>query len=172
MASQAPLIYCLDTSAFITMHRYYSYELVPPLWEDLLPQLFIQDRAFSHQLVLQEIEPTDYLGHWVSDKASRFFPVTQRQTQLVTKILARVPGLIDHEKEIDEADPWVVALAIEKIESSTLLQDFSRVTIVSTESKRSPKRIPAVCDAFSVPHMDLKQFFDANGWKLRIEAAK
>jgi hypothetical protein len=146
--------------------------MIPELWENLLEQLFVQERAFSHQLVLQEIQPTDYLGQWVSYKTSRFFPVTQRQTQLVTKILARVPGLIDHEKEIDEADPWIVALAIEKIESSTLLQDFSQVTVVSTESKRSPKRIPAVCQAFSVSHMDLRQFFDANGWRLKIETAR
>jgi hypothetical protein len=153
------------------MHRYYSYDLVPALWDELLKQLFENGRLFSHQFVLDEIEPTDQLGRWVSDKKPSFFSATERQTELVTQILARFPGLIDYNKEIDEADPWVIALAIEKTESSNLLEDYSRVTVVSTESKRSSKRIPAVCQAFGVSHMDLKEFFADNGWKLRIEVS-
>lgn len=172
MPNEPPRIYCIDTSAFITMHRYYSYDLVTELWDDLLMKLFQDDRAFSHRLVFEEIEPTDDLGRWATKKESCFLPITQRQTELVGQILARFPNLIDYTKEIDEADPWVVALAIEKIESSTLLEDYSQVTVVSTESKKSSKRIPAVCHAFGVPHMNLKEFFAANGWKLKMEIVK
>lgn len=172
MPNETPHTYCFDTSAFITMHRYYSYDLVPKLWDDLLQQLFQNGRAFSHQYVLNEIEPADFLGQWVSDKKSSFLPATERQTELVRKILARFPGLIDPNKEIDEADPWVIALTIEKTESSILIEDYSKLTIVSTESKRSLKKIPAVCQAFGLSHMDLKQFFADNGWKFQIEVAR
>ena len=47
--------------------------------------------------------------------------------------------------------------------------DSSTLTIVSNESGKSSVKIPAVCSAFDVPHMNLKEFFTDNGWKITLE---
>jgi hypothetical protein len=39
---------------------------------------------------------------------------------LTEKIIRKFPGLIDPEKEKNQADPWIIALAIEKNEDNTI----------------------------------------------------
>jgi tryptophan synthase alpha subunit len=140
---------------------------------DLLDALFAAKRILSHKFVFAEICPKttkpDFLAKWIKNKEQYFYPVTTRQTQLVEQILSKFPALINHAKEIDEADPWIVSLAIEKRESTNLIEDYSTLTVVSNESGKSGVKIPAVCRAFNVPHMNLKEFIVDNGWKIVIE---
>jgi hypothetical protein len=156
----------------VTLHRYYSYDLMPELW-NALEELFATNRLISHRIVFDEItRAPDALAYWISSRKKYFLPVSYRQTELVSRILALFPGLIDIDKEIDQADPWVIALAIEKRENPTLLDDHSGLTVVTAESERAPVSMPAVCQEFGVPHMNLKEFFTENGWKLRIEKSE
>jgi len=163
-------IYCLDSSAFIGMNRFYDF--IEGLWSSL-EALFQNDSIISHQYVFKEINPKsskpDFLAQWIKNKEKYFLQVTKRQTELVAKILSIFPGLIDYKKEIDEADPWLVALVLEKRELSDMFKDFSSIVIVSTESERSPSRIPAVCEHYNIKHMNLKEFFDDNKWKFKLE---
>jgi len=152
------------------MNRFYDF--IEGLWSSL-DLLFREDDIVSHQFVFRELNPKttkpDNLALWIKDKEKYFFPVTKRQTELVADILRRFPGLINYEKEIDEADPWLIALALEKRESQDMFVDYSSLTIVSTESEKSTIKIPAVCKAFQIPHMNLKEFFDDNRWKFKLE---
>lgn len=172
--SDTPLkIYCVDSSIFITLNRVYSVGLLPDdIWSSF-DELFAANRILSHEFVFAELCPKttkpDFLAQWIRNKQQFFVPVTVRQTQLVDQILARFPELINHAKEIDEADPWLVALAIEKRGAIGLFEDYSTLTIVSNESGKSSVKIPAVCSAFRVPHMNLKEFFTDNGWKITLE---
>lgn len=172
--SDTPLkIYCVDSSIFITLNRSYSVGLLPDdIWSSL-DELFTADRILSHEFVFAELCPKttkpDFLAQWIRNKQQFFVPITVRQTQLVDQILARFPDLINHEKEIDEADPWLVALAVEKRETAGLFEDYSTLAIVSNESGKSSVKIPAVCGEFGVPHMNLKEFLTDNGWKITLE---
>ena len=173
MSDNPPKIYCIDSSVFITLNRVYLVGLLPDdIWSSL-DKLFAADRILSHEFVFAELCPKttkpDFLAQWIRNKQQFFVPVTVRQTQLVDQILARFPELIDHAKEIDEADPWLVALAIEKRGTTGLFEDYSTIAIVSNESGKSSVKIPAVCSAFDVPHMNLKEFFTDNGWKITLE---
>jgi hypothetical protein len=173
MPDSTPRIYCVDSSIFITLNRVYSFGLLPADIWDLLDELFAAERIMSHEFVFSEICPKttkpDFLAQWVKNKEQYFYPVTARQTQLVEQILSKFPELINHTKEIDEADPWLVSLAIEKRESTNLFDSYSTVTVVSNESGKSGTKIPAVCREFKVPHMNLKEFFIDNGWKIILE---
>ncbi len=166
-------IYCIDSSVFITLNRVYSFGLLPDEMWKAIDNLFTARRIISHEFVFVELCPKttkpDFLAQWIKNKKSYFYPVTARQTQLVEKILAKFPDLISHVKEIDEADPWLISLAIEKRESPGLVEDYSTLTVVSNESGRSGSKIPAVCREFNVPHMNLKEFFADNGWKITLE---
>lgn len=173
MPDETSKIYCVDSSVFITLNRVYSFGLMPDTLWDSLDDLFAASRIISHAFVFTEICPKttkpDFLSQWIKNKEKYFYPVTVRQTQLVEQILAKFPEIINHIKEIDEADPWIVSLAIEKRESTDLFENYSTLTIVSNESVKSGTKIPAVCKEFNVPHMNLKEFFIDNGWKITLE---
>ena len=173
MPEKVSRTYCVDSSIFITLNRVYTIGILPEdVWQ-LLNELFNSGRMLSHEFVFSEICPDttkpDFLAQWIKDKENFFHTVTVRQTQLVEQILAKFPELIDETKEINQADPWLIALAIELRETTSLLQDFSTLTLVSNESGKSGVKIPAACVYFSVPHLNLKEFFEDNNWKITLQ---
>ena len=97
-----------------------------------------------------------------------FFPISNRQGQLALQILQQFPRLIDAQAKKDQADPWVIALILERMEAVGLFGSKSDYVVVSSESERSSHKIPAVCKHFDVRHMNLFQFFADNGWQLTI----
>ena len=173
MPENALRIYCIDSSAFITLNRVFSLGFLPDdIWR-LLDRLFDSGRVLSHEFVFSELCPNttkpDFLAHWVKNKERFFYPVTVRQTEIVQQVLDKFPELIDDTKEINQADPWLLALAVEKRETTSLVEDFSALTVVSNESGKSGVKIPAACKEFGVPHLSLKEFFVDNQWKITLQ---
>jgi len=81
-------------------------------------------------------------------------------------VLSRIPNLVDPEKvpvaEVDEADPYVIALAVK-------LMGAGRETTIITEDKNPKPRRTPLSDAagvFHVPSMGLRTFviFEENIW--------
>jgi hypothetical protein len=161
-------IYFIDSSALITVNRYYPLKFFPELWE-YIDDLFKQKRVFSHSMVFDEIVPEsgakDDIGKLIAKYKSAFYPITNKQGQLALQILANFPRLIDPGAKKDEADPWIIALVIEKMGTVNIFGNASDFVVVSAESEKSDTKIPAVCKYFKVRHMNLFQFFDDNGWE-------
>lgn len=171
MSSNQDKIYCFDSSIFISLNRIHNYVPIPDVWDEL-EKLFKAGRLISHEFVYDEFNPErknpDFLAKWIKDKKGYFFGITDKQVELTAKILEKFPSLIDSENEKDQADPWIVALAIEKMEEITLFGQNTLVYVISQEKISSPKRIPAVCKEFKVPHMNLDDFIKDNGWRLGL----
>lgn len=171
MSSNQDKIYCFDSSIFISLNRIHNYVPIPDVWDEL-EKLFKAGRLISHEFVYDEFNPErknpDFLAKWIKDKKGYFFGITDKQVELTAKILEKFPSLIDSENEKDQADPWIVALAIEKMEEITLFGQNTLVYVISQEKISSPKRIPAVCKEFKVPHMNLDAFIKDNGWRLGL----
>jgi hypothetical protein len=161
-------IYFIDSSALITVNRFYPKKIIPDLWT-YIEELFQQKLICSHDMVYDEIVqssgPKDDIGKLISKYKSSFYPITNRQGQLALQILANFPRLIDPRAKKDEADPWIIALVIEKMESVNMFGSSSDFVLVSAESEKSDTKIPAVCKHYKVRHMNLFQFFDDNGWE-------
>ncbi len=164
-------IYCIDTSALITMHRYYPIRIIPDLWKNL-EDLFKQGIILSHDFVYDEIVPEtdtkDDLARFVSKHKTCFRSISKRQAQLVTEILSHFKQLIDPRTKKDQADPWIIAMVVEKMEEISLFGKESDFVIVSTESEKSPHKIPAVCRHYKVRHMNLFEFFEDNDWRFSL----
>ncbi len=171
MKSEDENKYCIDSSAFITMHRYYPHRILPDLWMQL-EELFKKKRILSHDMVYEEIVPDsgskDMLSKLITKYKSSFYSITNRQGQLALEILANFPRLIDPRSKKDEADPWVIALVIEKMKGVNLFGKESDIVIVSAESEKSDTKIPAVCKHYDVRHMNLFEFFENNNWQFSI----
>lgn len=164
-------IYCFDSSIFISLNRIQNYVPIPNVWQEL-EKLFNAGKIISHEFVYEEFNPErknpDFIAKWIKDKKGYFLGITDKQSKKVEEILQKFPDFIDAEKENDQADPWIIALAIEKMEEVTLFGQNTLVYVVSQEKISSSKRIPAVCREFKVPHMNLDDFLKDNGWHFGI----
>ncbi len=156
-------VYCFDTSAFVMLSRTSEniIELPKELWAHL-EKMMREGEIISHEIVFAEInsgtKDPDFITKWVADKKDSFLKKTHNQVVEVSKIVKQFPGLIDSDAEHEQADPWIIALAIEKCKDRTLFQDCECI-VVSQESQKSSKKIPAVCSFFNIKHFSLKDFF-------------
>ena len=78
----------------------------------------------------------------------------------------KFPALVDPDQPGQDADPFVVAMAV--VESKTLLAGQSPVVVV-TEEKFTPEgmpRIPHVCAAYGIRYLSVHQMFVHEGWTL------
>jgi hypothetical protein len=164
-------IYCIDTSALVTMHRFYPVRMIPDLWKHI-DELFKQRKFLSHDFVYDEIVPDsdtkDDLAKLVSKHKVCFKAITKRQAQLVPEVLSLFPHLIDPRSKKDQADPWIISMVVEMMEENSLFGNDSDFVIVSTESESSPNKIPAVCRHYHVRHMNLFEFFEDNNWEFSL----
>ncbi len=171
MKSKVREIYCIDASAFITMHRFYPLWMIPDLWS-YLESLFNGKKILSHQIVFDEIVPKtgnkDGLAQWLNNYRSSFIPTTQRQLELIPDILNNFPKLINAASEKEQADPWLVVMLIEIMEQDGLFGDQSSYVMVTTESERQSTKLPAACKHYNIRHMNLFEFFEANKLKFSV----
>ena len=163
--------FCIDSSAFIILHRYYSPKYFKPLWENI-ETLFKEGKIISHKIVYDELTTSsndpDELCKWIKGKRKYFESDTGKQAIYVSEIISRYPQLIDPEKEKDEADPWLIALVMQKKEESNIFENATKWIVVSQENEKKPFKIPAVCRQYSIDHFSLNDFFDFMGWKFSI----
>lgn len=171
MNSEAGSIYCFDSSALIILQRYYSVQIVPDLWA-LLDKLAKEERLISHELVYHEIVPVegekDYLANWCISNRKIFVPQTQRQINMIGDILTNFPKLINPEYEKNQADPWLIAVMVERMEHEGLFGINSRYILVSMENTRSSQKIPAACKHYNINHMTINEFFNHNNIVFKI----
>ncbi len=146
MKHKSQNIYCVDTSALITMQRYYPIRMLPDLWKHL-EDLLLSDRITSHDFVYDEIVPAgkttpkDDLATLISKYKANFKSISKRQAQLVPQIISLFPHLIDPRSKKDQADPWIVAMVVEMMEEANMFEQDSDFVLVSTESEKSLNKI-------------------------------
>src|ERR1017187_7527949 len=135
MKRKSANIYCVDSSALITKHRFYPMRIMPDLWRNL-EELFKQRKFLSHDFVYDEIVPNltlkDNLAKLVSKYKVCFKSITKKQAQLIPEILSLFPRLIDPRSKKGGADPWIISMVIEMMEEIRLFGNDSDFVIVST----------------------------------------
>jgi len=163
-------VFCFDTSAFVDIHRY-LVRLIPQLYPQL-DRLFNSGRLISHKRVFEEIttrsKRPDSLTRWIRPKEALFEDISPQQALLVSEIVQKFPTLIHYNKEKDDADPWLIAMVLERRSAPDLFSGLQDFAIVSTESALTPNRLPDVCNHYSIKHFDLPDFFKANGWSVDL----
>lgn len=158
-------VYIIDTSSLVKLNRNNPIDVFPSIWEKL-KFLVDNNSLIAPREVLNEIKQNDdMLSKWVKNQKKMFKEPTQRQIELVQEILRDYPALIDTERKFD-ADPWIIALAIE-LSSNTQQTLFTIKRIVVTEEKlrENRVRIPFVCNKKSIEAIDVVELFRAEGWK-------
>jgi len=149
--------YCIDTSALINLTRWYPRNNFPSLWEKI-ETLVSEGRLIAPNYVLKEIEQAtdkkDELLKWAKKYKKMFARLEQEQLHSAQDIVKNNPLLIDKDKTIEDADPFVIALAIAK-----------NAAIITDESKTNPNKIPTIAGKYSRKSMSSVEFIKSQGWK-------
>jgi len=174
MEQDDSIVFCVDSSAFIDINRYLS-RLIPQLL-DALDRLFNSGRIVSHITVFDEIttysKRPDRLSRWIRPRRAFFKDFSLQQAVLVSQIVQRFPTLIHQNKEKDDADPWLIAMILERRANPDLFSASQEMVIVSAESDVIANRLPDACRYYSIRHFDIADFIAANGWRITLNASQ
>jgi hypothetical protein len=159
-------LYIIDTSSLVSLHNWRPPSRNRGVWEKLT-QLAHVDRLISPMEVYDELRAgNDALARWALQrkKGGRLFKrTTRQQVGIARQIIHRFPDLIEFDRPVPQADPFVIALAVDESKHKTLAQKC----IVVTEEKFSPTgrpRIPHVCAAYQLPYMSIHQVYVSENW--------
>ncbi len=158
-------IYIIDTCSIIDLFRLYPLDIFPRLWKNL-DGLIREERLISHKFVLKELSKKyDSAYKWAKERRTMFKDITPQQIKIMKDITAKFPGIIDTDKEID-ADPWLIALALEKEKQYKLVPKVE-VRVIITEERFRPNKvnIPFVCKQFGVECTNIIGLMRKEGWK-------
>ncbi len=158
-------VYIIDTSSLVKLNRNNPIDVFPSIWEKL-KFLVDNNRLIAPREVLSEIKQNDdVLSKWAKNQKKMFKEPTQKQIEIVQEILKDFPALIDTERKFD-ADPWVIALAIElSLSSQQTLFTIKRIVVTEEKLRENRVRIPFVCNKKSIEAIDVVELFRAEGWK-------
>jgi len=157
--------YVIDTSSLIELNKHNPMDVYPGVWEKI-EQLINSNRLVAPKEVFNEIKQTDdSLSVWSKTQSKMFIEPTIRQIEIVKDILDKYPSLIKIDRRYD-ADPWVIALAIELITNSQQpLFTIKRIVVTEEKLRGNKIKIPFVCEKFTIESIDIIGMFRVEGWK-------
>jgi len=146
--------YVIDTSALIKMNYRYPIPLFKSLWGEC-NGLIDEGRLGAPATVHEEIKKKDDdLRKWVKKCQDDLFYDELPFIEYQQDILSKFPGLVDPRRQYDQADPFVIAMALERIAKPTLVyQDVCIVTEEETQipdQRRVRVRISEVCNHYGI----------------------
>lgn len=153
-------IYSLDSSSLINpWRRFYAPDVFPALWKNV-EKLISGGKLMACHEVFQELKVgKDDLFKWAKKQKFFFKPLTKNQVEIAKDIMNRFPGLIDSKKTNPDADPFVIALAIE--EGCTV------ITYENGSSNPAKPKIPDVCKQMGVKCINFLDFCREQNWRFR-----
>ena len=110
-------------------------------------------------------ERDDQLAKWVKTQTGFFLDPTEKQIEHLKGILKSYPSMVREDRKYD-ADPWVIALAIEMTTDSqqTLIQ-IKRIVVTEEKLRGAKIRIPYVCRKYNIYSIDIIEMFRIEVWK-------
>ena len=94
-----------------------------------------------------------------------FIEPTIKQINYVKDILKEYPAIIDIDRKYD-ADPWVIALALElSTDPQKTLYVIKKIVVTEEKKRGSRVRIPLICEDHSIKAIDIITMFRIEEWK-------
>lgn len=156
--------YIIDTSSLIELNKHNPKDVYPGPWKKI-EHLIRSDRLVAPKEVFNEIqEIDDSLLSWVKSQNKLFIPPTLRQIEIVKDILKEYPAIIKINRRYD-ADPWVVALAVElATDLQETLLTIKRIVVTEEKLRGNKIKIPFVCEKYTIEAVDIIDMFRTEGW--------
>lgn len=166
------IIYCVDSSSLINLQRVYPLSVFPGLWQRMA-DLVKAGRLIAPREVYNELDRggDDEIFQWAKANRSMFQDPNLNQIDVAREIVndPKFPGLFDIDSETPEADPFVIALAVDLQQTTTLFP--KKYVVVADEAKAKPgtkPKIPDVCrdPRFGLECINILEMFRREHWEL------
>lgn len=129
--------FSVDTSGWLDgWQRHYPPDVFPTLWKKIEEEIERKTIFSSEEVYIELAKKADDLHGWIQAHKQMLVPSEERIQLRVGELLGKYPRLVDTLKNRSAADPFVIAVAVEK-----------RLTLVTGEIGGSAERpkIPYVC---------------------------
>ena len=115
------MAFCLDTCSLIDLRtRHYPPDLFPSLWEVIDEKASDGSLIVADEVLVEVRKKDDDLLKWLKDRSEMVIPTTEEVQGSVIEILDRFPRLVNTQKGRSQADPFVVATAIQRHEAEAV----------------------------------------------------
>lgn len=163
--------YVIDSSSFIHMNFDYSMRVFKSVWEKC-DALINEGRLRAPATVLEELKrKDDELSHWAKKRQKKLFRnESDLDGQYVKDVISSCQGLVDENRLYEQADPYVVAMALEERAKPSLLD--REICVISEEympvpdARRKIRKIPEVCKHFGLCCMRVALMMEREGWEI------
>jgi hypothetical protein len=136
------MAFCVDTSGWLDgWHRHYPRDVFPSLWQNVEQRVSGSDIIASEEVYVEVQKKDDDLHDWMKQRKFMFIPANESIQRRVADVLATYPRLVDTLKGRSQADPFVIATAVE---TGSIV-----VTGESIGTATRP-RIPFVCQQLGI----------------------
>jgi len=166
-------LYVMDTSSFIELGRKFGKykDVVVSLWKGM-EQLAKNGQLCAPMKVFDELNPEtdmekDEVRKWVeSHKQVLFREIDADQLIVLKGVIRKYPNWVNPETDKNDADPYVVALALALKQCKQKKMIEYQIVVVNEEST-DPKRlkIPSVCKEYGIKSLNLHDMFVEEAWK-------
>jgi hypothetical protein len=158
-------IYIIDTSSLVQLSKHNPLDVYPGVWKQLEGIVHAGKLIAPREVFNEILKLDDGLSNWAKKHNKMFKSPTEKQIQIVRDILEKFPSFVKSESEFD-ADPWVIALAVELAQSpQKTLFEVKRIVVTEEKLRGNKVKIPFVCQDFKVESMDIIDMFRTEGWK-------
>ena len=156
--------YIIDSCSLMELNRHNPLDVFPSVWEKI-EDLINKDLLVAPKEVLNEInEGDDKLAKWAKKQNKLFKYPTNKQIDIVREILNKFPSLVKENRKYD-ADPWVIALAVELATSTQkTLISIKRIVVTEEKIRGNKVKIPFVCQKYEIESIDIIDMFRKEGW--------
>jgi len=157
--------YIIDSCSLMELNRHNPIDVFPSVWVRI-ESLINKGLLLAPREVLNEImQGDDQLTKWAKKHNKMFVEPTEKQIEIVKEILKEFPALIKQNRKYD-ADPWVIALAVEMATSlQQTLTPIKRIVVTEEKLRGEQIKIPLVCQRYNIETIDILDMFRVEGWK-------
>jgi len=157
--------YIIDSSSLMELNRHNPIDVFPTLW-GRIESLIDKELLVAPKEVLYEImEGDDQLAKWAKNQNKLFKEPTEKQIEILKDILKKYPPLVKENKKYD-ADPWMIALAIEMATNpQKTLINVKRIVVTEEKIRGEQIKIPFICQKYNIETIDIIDMFRIEGWK-------
>ena len=137
---------------------HYRPKNFPSVWQQMSFHVKRKELIAPREVFEELRAGRDDLFDFARKHKEMFVELDAEQIALVLEILSVFPKLIDANKTIPDADPYVIALAKKK--------GWSVVTAENKSNSPKKPKIPNVCQHYGIPCLSLPDFIADMKWKI------
>ena len=156
----ATSIYCIDTSSiFEWFVRRYPPSILPNL-PARMEALIAAGRLKAPKIVFDEIKPGDDCHQWAKEQTGLFIEESQAVQRIVRQLMATHHNPLKPGKGINNADPFVIAMAKDGGADWTVVAD-------EHPGSAEHRKIPFVCKYEKIRCITFQEMMHAEEWQFR-----